>query len=91
MQPRDNASTTRTDALVLFGATGDLALKKIFPALQSMAKLRTLDQPVIAVTSSDWGKDEAHGPGAGEPRDLWRRRGRLRLRDPVAPVPGGLG
>ena len=31
---------SRADALVLFGATGDLAFKKIFPALQSMAQLR---------------------------------------------------
>ena len=57
MELSDSTSTTRADTLVLFGATGDLARKKIFPALQSMAKLGTLDQPVIAVTSSDWGKD----------------------------------
>ena len=31
-------SSRRADALVLFGATGDLAFKKIFPALQSMAQ-----------------------------------------------------
>ena len=50
-------STTRTDALVLFGATGDLAFKKIFPALQSMAHLGTLDIPVIAVTRGGRGKE----------------------------------
>src|SRR6185295_20312661 len=36
---------SRADALVLFGATGDLAFKKIFPALQSMAQLGQLDMP----------------------------------------------
>ena len=40
----------RSDALVFFGATGDLAFKKIFPALQSMAQLGQLDMPVVAVT-----------------------------------------
>jgi glucose-6-phosphate 1-dehydrogenase len=40
---------TQSDALVLFGATGDLAFKKIFPALHAMAKRRTLNVPVIGV------------------------------------------
>ena len=35
-----------SDALVFFGATGDLAYKKIFPALQSMIKRGTLNVPV---------------------------------------------
>jgi glucose-6-phosphate 1-dehydrogenase len=39
----------RSDALVLFGATGDLAFKKIFPALQSMVQRDYLDLPVIGV------------------------------------------
>src|ERR1044071_4667422 len=42
------------DALVFFGATGDLAYKKIFPALQSMARRGHLDVPVIGVAKSDW-------------------------------------
>ena len=37
------------DALVVFGATGDLARKKIFPALQAMVKEGRLDVPVVAV------------------------------------------
>ncbi|NGY06627.1 glucose-6-phosphate dehydrogenase [Solimonas terrae] len=41
-----------SDALVLFGVTGDLARKKIFPALYAMAKLGTLQVPVIGVASS---------------------------------------
>ena len=39
----------RSDALVFFGATGDLAAKKIFPALQAMVKRGTLQVPVIGV------------------------------------------
>jgi glucose-6-phosphate 1-dehydrogenase len=45
----------RSDALVFFGATGDLAYKKIFPALQSMAGHGRLDFPVIGVAKSGWG------------------------------------
>ena len=39
----------RSDALVLFGATGDLAYKKIFPALLAMARRGRLDVPVVGV------------------------------------------
>jgi glucose-6-phosphate 1-dehydrogenase len=46
--------TTPSDALVLFGVTGDLAHKKIFPALYEMAKRGALDVPVIGVASSSW-------------------------------------
>jgi len=41
--------TTRSDALVLFGATGDLAYKKIFPALQSLVRSGDLAMPVIGI------------------------------------------
>ncbi len=44
----------RSDALVFFGVTGDLAYKKIFPALHAMARRGALDVPVIGVASSDW-------------------------------------
>jgi glucose-6-phosphate 1-dehydrogenase len=44
----------RSDALVFFGASGDLAYKKIFPALQAMARHGHLDFPVIGVAKSDW-------------------------------------
>ncbi len=46
------------DALVFFGATGDLAYKKIFPALQAMVKRGTLDVPVIGVAKSGWGLEQ---------------------------------
>jgi glucose-6-phosphate 1-dehydrogenase len=44
----------RSDALVFFGATGDLAYKKIFPALHAMARRGKLDLPVIGVAKSGW-------------------------------------
>ncbi|MGH9539822.1 MAG: glucose-6-phosphate dehydrogenase, partial [Terriglobales bacterium] len=47
-----------SDALVFFGATGDLAHKKIFPALQSLAKRGRLDIPVIGVAKSGWNLDQ---------------------------------
>lgn len=43
-----------SDALVFFGATGDLAHKKIFPALQKLANRGKLDVPVIGVAKSGW-------------------------------------
>jgi len=44
----------RSDALVFFGITGDLAYKKIFPALHAMARRGRLDVPVIGVARSGW-------------------------------------
>ena len=51
-------STNRSDALVFFGATGDLAYKKIFPSLQAMVKRGTLDMPVIGVAKAGWNLDQ---------------------------------
>ena len=51
-------SDRHSDALVFFGATGDLAYKKIFPALQAMAKRGTLDVPVIGVAKAGWTLDQ---------------------------------
>ncbi len=48
----------RADALVLFGATGDLAYKKIFPSLQEMVRRGILDHPVIGVARQGWGVDQ---------------------------------
>ena len=50
----------RSDALVIFGFTGDLASKKIFPALYAMAKKGELTVPVIGVASSKWSTDQLH-------------------------------
>lgn len=65
-----------SDALVLFGATGDLAYKKIYPALQTMARRGRLDVPIIGVARAGWTLDrlrervraslEEHGGGVDE-------------------------
>src|SRR6478609_194568 len=47
-----------SDALVFFGATGDLAYKKIFPSLQAMVKRGALNVPVVGVAKSDWNIDQ---------------------------------
>ena len=49
---------THADALVFFGATGDLAYKKIFPALQAMARRGHLEVPVIGVAKAGWTLDQ---------------------------------
>ncbi len=51
-------SDSHSDALVFFGATGDLAYKKIFPALQAMLKRGHLDVPVIGVAKAGWNLDQ---------------------------------
>ena len=51
-------SDTHSDAFVFFGATGDLAYKKIFPSLQAMAKRGTLNVPVIGVARHNWTLDQ---------------------------------
>jgi glucose-6-phosphate 1-dehydrogenase len=51
-------SNSHSDALVFFGATGDLAYKKIFPALQAMVKRGRLNVPVIGVAKAGWNIDQ---------------------------------
>src|SRR5690625_7231960 len=51
-------ASPESDALVLFGASGDLAYKKIFPSLELLEKAGDLDMPVIGVASSDWSVDQ---------------------------------
>jgi glucose-6-phosphate 1-dehydrogenase len=48
----------RSDALVLFGATGDLAKKKIFPAVYEMERAGVCGVPVVGVASSEWDDDQ---------------------------------
>ena len=49
---------SHSDALVFFGATGDLAYKKIFPALHAMVKRGHLNVPVIGVARRGWNLDQ---------------------------------
>ena len=51
-------SPNRADALVFFGATGDLARKKIFPALHALTRRGRLDVPVIGVARAGWTLDQ---------------------------------
>ncbi len=51
-------SNVQSDAFVFFGATGDLAYKKIFPALQAMVKRGHLDVPVIGVAKAGWNLEQ---------------------------------
>ncbi|WP_089301885.1 glucose-6-phosphate dehydrogenase [Haloechinothrix alba] len=48
----------RCDAVVLFGATGDLARKKLLPALHEMARAEWLPPRVVGVAASDWSDDD---------------------------------
>lgn len=49
---------SHADALVFFGATGDLAYKQIFPALQAMIRSGHLDMPIIGVAGRPWSIDQ---------------------------------
>ena len=51
-------SAQQSDALVFFGATGDLAYKQIFPALQAMVKRGNLNVPIIGVAKAGWNLDQ---------------------------------
>jgi len=70
-------SELHSDALVFFGATGDLAYKKIFPSLQAMLKRGHLTTPVIGVAKSGWGLDQLKARA----RDSLEKHGGL---DPAA-------
>ena len=82
-------SIPESDALVFFGATGDLAYKKIFPALQELIRRGDLDIPIIGIAKAGWNLDqlrrraqeslEAHG---GADRDAFAKlSARLRYID----------
>src|SRR5271169_1934249 len=70
-------SAIHSDALVFFGATGDLAYKKIFPSLQSMLKRGHLNVPVIGVAKAGWSLDQLKARA----KDSLEKHGGL---DPVA-------
>jgi glucose-6-phosphate 1-dehydrogenase len=82
-------SESHSDALVFFGATGDLAYKKIFPALQAMVKRGHLEVPVIGVAKSGWdlerfrarARDSVETHGGLDPPSFDRLCGLLRYVD----------
>ena len=51
-------SSTQSDALVFFGATGDLAYKKVFPAIQTLIQHGHLDMPIVGVAKAGWGLEQ---------------------------------
>jgi len=51
-------AAARSEALVFFGATGDLAYKQIFPALQAMIRRDRFDLPIVAVAKAGWDLDK---------------------------------
>jgi glucose-6-phosphate 1-dehydrogenase len=53
-------NNSHSDALVFFGATGDLADKKIFPELQAMVKRGQLSVPILGVARGGWNLDQFH-------------------------------
>ena len=60
----EEMSAAPSDALVFFGATGDLAYKKIFPALQRMIRHGRLDVPVIGISKAGWGVEQLRNRAA---------------------------
>jgi glucose-6-phosphate 1-dehydrogenase len=70
-----------SDALVFFGATGDLAYKQIFPALQALVRAGRLDVPVVGVAKAGWtldqlkerAKDSLEKHGGGVDADAFAR------------------
>jgi glucose-6-phosphate 1-dehydrogenase len=91
-QPLDgekSMTNPHSDALVFFGATGDLAYKKIFPALQAMVIRGHLDVPVIGVAKAGWNLDQlrarAHDSlekhGGVDPKAFEKLSGLLRYID----------
>src|SRR5208283_1583873 len=82
-------SAQHSDALVFFGATGDLAYKQIFPALQAMIKRGNLTVPVIGVAKAGWNldqliaraKDSLEKHGGLDPAEWQKLSGLLRYVD----------
>jgi glucose-6-phosphate 1-dehydrogenase len=82
-------NVSHSDALVFFGATGDLAYKKIFPALHAMVKRGHLNAPVVGVAKAGWkleqlrarAKDSVEKHGGIDPAAFERLTSLLRYVD----------
>jgi glucose-6-phosphate 1-dehydrogenase len=79
----------RSDALVFFGATGDLAYKKVFPALQAMIRRGHLNVPIIGIAKAGWdleklkarAKDSLEHHGGVDPTAFAKLTSQLRYID----------
>ena len=78
-------SPVPSDALVFFGATGDLAYKQIFPALQQMVIHGELNVPVIGVAKAGWTLQQLQERARCE-RHRERRFERCRVREATRPA-----
>jgi len=89
-------ATEKSDAIVIFGVTGDLAYKKIFPALHALVRRGHLTVPVIGVAKTEWKPEQIRAKvreslenhGGGDPQALASLLGLLRYvsgdyRDPA--------
>ena len=63
-----------SDALVFFGATGDLAYKQIFPALLGLVRDEGVNVPIVGVAKAAWGLDQFRARA----KDSLQRHGMLR-------------
>lgn len=59
-QHSPHGAQPHSDALVIFGISGDLAFKKIFPALYALVRSGALSVPVIGVAATDWSREQLH-------------------------------
>ncbi len=79
---KTNSSAAQSDALVLFGVTGDLAHKMIFPALYAMAKRGALTVPVIGVAFPKWSLAQLHA----RVKDSIKRSGGIDNQDALSTI-----
>jgi glucose-6-phosphate 1-dehydrogenase len=80
MTDRGERRPDRSDSLVLFGVTGDLAKRKIFPAVYTMAVEGTCEVPVVGFASSEWDDERLRGrareaieAAGGLDEEIWER------------------
>ena len=86
-------NSPRSDALVFFGATGDLVFKKIFPALYAMERRGHLQIPVIGVARSDWTNEQfrAHARASVEKHGDFHTSVFAKLAERLQYIPGDYG
>ena len=65
----------QSDALVFFGASGDLAFKQIFPALLGLVADEGVNVPIVGVAKAGWTVEQLQGPSQGQ-HQAARGRGR---------------
>ncbi len=82
-----HSRTTSADALVIFGVTGDLAHKMIFPALYAMARRGVLNVPVVGVAAPKWSPAQLRKQAKDSIRQAGKIDDRKALDTPSFPAP----